>query len=139
MLNDTLNVLRPAPSPRSFSKPFWETTRDKKLLLQYDTEADLYQFPPRATSIHTGRRTLEWREVSGRAEVFSYTILHHANGIFSGKTPFAIVIATLEEQVNVMANLVNCSRDELRIGMQLKPCWAPLPDGTNLLMFEPDR
>jgi uncharacterized protein len=49
------------------------------------------------------------------------------------------VIVTLEEGVHVMANLVHCELDEIRIGMQVAPCWAPLPDGTHLLMFEPAR
>jgi uncharacterized OB-fold protein len=137
MLNDSLNVLRGPAKARSFSMPFWQATRDKKLLLQYDPEAQKYQFPPRATSIHTGRRALEWREVSGAAEVYSYTILHHATPAFAANTPFAIVLATLDEQVNVMANLVNCTREALHIGLRLKPCWAALPDGHHLLMFEP--
>ena len=66
-LNDTLAIKREAPLPRSFSKPYWEATRDKKLLLQYDPKVGRYQFFPRANSIATGRRNLEWREVRAKA------------------------------------------------------------------------
>jgi len=46
---------------------------------------------------------------------------------------------TLNEGVNVMANVVNCSLEEVKIGPRMKPYWHPLPDGTNLPIFEPDR
>ena len=82
-LNDLLDIERPAPPERSFSKPFWDATREKRLLLQYDRVADAFQFYPRPTSIYTGRRSnLEWREVSGKGKVFSHTIVRRARPPF---------------------------------------------------------
>jgi hypothetical protein len=46
---------------------------------------------------------------------------------------------TLDEGVNVMSNLISCEEGELRPGLRVKPHWHPLPDGRNLLLFEPDR
>jgi uncharacterized OB-fold protein len=138
-LNDTLDVARQAPQARSFSRPFWQATRDKKLLLQYCRRTGRYQFFPRATSIFTGRRDLEWREASGRGEIFTWTVARRARPPFQGHEPFLIVVVTLEEGVNVMANMVHCGLDEIRVGLRVKPYWAPLPDGFHLLMFEPDR
>jgi uncharacterized OB-fold protein len=136
-LNDTLGVAREAAKPRSFSRPYWDGTREKRLLLQYDPRNARYQFFPRATSIHDGKRALEWREASGKGVVFSFTIAHRARPPFRGHEPFAIGLVTLDEGVNVMANLVNCAEEDLRIGMRVEATWAPLPDGTHLLMFQP--
>ena len=138
-LNDTLAVKRDVPPPRSFSKAYWEATREKKLLLQYDPKAQRYQFFPRATSIATGRRNLEWREVSGKGEIFSFTVARRTREPFRGHEPFLIVLVTLDEGVNVMANMVYCSLEEMKIGLRVKPYWAPLPNGTHLLMFTPDK
>jgi len=138
-LNDTLDVKRPPSAPRAFSRPFWEATREKRILLQFDRRSGKYQFYPRATSIYTGRRgDLEWREVSGKGEVFSFTVVRRAREPFRGHEPFVIALVTLDERVNVMANVVHCSLEQMKIGMRVKPYWQPLPDGTNLLMFEPD-
>jgi uncharacterized OB-fold protein len=137
-LNDTLDVAREPPTPRSFSRAYWEATREKRLILQYDRRSGKYQFFPRATSIYDGHRDLEWREVSGKGEVFSYTIAHRARPPFQGHEPFAIGLVTLDEGVNVMGNIVHCTRDRLRIGLRVKPFWMPLKNGTHLLMFEPD-
>ena len=138
-INDTLDVVREAPKWRSFSKPFWDATREKKLLLQYDPVVGKHQFYPRATSIYTGRRNLAWRESPGKGAVYSFTIARRARPPFQGKEPFFIVVVTLDEGVNVMGDMVDCSMEELKIGLRVKPYWAPLPDGTHLLMFTPDR
>jgi uncharacterized OB-fold protein len=137
-LNDTLDVTREPPKPRSFSKAYWEATRDKRLLLQYDKRNGKYQFFPRPTSIYDGRRDLEWREVSGKGAIFTYTIAHRARPPFQGHEPFAIGLVTLDEGVNVMGNIVHCTPERLKIGLRVRPFWAPLANGTHLLMFEPE-
>lgn len=55
VLNDTLDVTRSTPRTFSFSKPFWDATRDRKILLQYCPVAKQFQFYPRPTSLFTGR------------------------------------------------------------------------------------
>ena len=137
-VNDTLDVRREPPKPRSFSRPFWEATRERRLLIQYCRRTGRYQFFPRATSIFTGRRDLEWREVSGHGHVFTYTVARRAREPFLGHEPFFIAVVSLQESVNVMANIVHCRTDEMRIGLRVVPYWAPLPGGTHLLMFQPE-
>jgi uncharacterized protein len=137
-LNDTLSVTREPPKPRTFSKAYWDATREKRLLVQFDRRSGKYQFFPRATSIYNGHRDLEWREVSGKGQIFSYTIAERARPPFQGHEPFAIGLVTLDEGVNVMANIVHCTRDRLKIGLRVKPFWTPLANGTHLLMFEPE-
>lgn len=138
-LNDLTGVERPLPVERSYSKPFWDATREKRLLLQYDRVAGAFQFYPRPTSVHTGRASnLEWREVSGQGKIFSYTIARRARPPFREHEPFCLALVALDEGVTVMANVVGCALDEMRIGLRVKPHWAPLSDGRNLLLFEPE-
>ncbi|MBI2961775.1 MAG: Zn-ribbon domain-containing OB-fold protein [Betaproteobacteria bacterium] len=138
-LNDTFGVKREVRR-YGFSRPFWEGTREKKLLIQYCRKTGKYQHYPRPTSIFTGRRRdLEWREVSGKGEVFSYTIARRGMPAFHGHEPYVVACVTLDVGVNVIANMVHCAADEVRIGMKVAPFWLPLADGTHLLMFEPER
>src|SRR3954463_12835245 len=134
-LNDTLSVARTAPNPRRYAVPFWEGTRQKKIMLQFDPANGRYQFVPRPTGLASGRRGLQWREASGKGEVFTYTVARRARDPFRGHEPFLIAMVTLAEGVNVMANVVHCRFEDMKIGLKMKPYWAPLPDGTNLLMF----
>lgn len=136
-LNSTLDVERP-PIPRSrFSQPFWDATREKKLLIQYCPTSGTYQFYPRPLSVATGRREVEWREVSGRGSIYAYTITRQAIAPFKGREPFAVAMVELEEGVRIMANIVDCREDQIAIGLKVVPHWAPLPSGEHLLMFRP--
>lgn len=138
-LNDTFDVKR-AIRPYRFSQPFWEATRQKKLVIQYCRRTGKFQHHPRPTSIFTGRRSdIEWREVSGKGEVFSWTIARRGPLPFHGHEPYLVVSVTLDVGVNFIANMVHCTAEEIRIGMKVVPYWMPLGDGTHLLMFEPDR
>lgn len=139
VLNDTFNVKR-AIKPYRFSQPFWDASRQKKLVIQYCRRTGKYQHHPRPTSIFTGRHSdIEWREVSGRGEVYSWTIAHRGPVPFQGHEPYLVVSVTLDVGVNFIANMVHCAADEIRIGMKVVPYWVPLENGTHLLMFEPDR
>jgi uncharacterized protein len=137
IVNDTLDVVREPPVPRSFSRPFWEGTRQKKLLVQFDRRNGKYQFFPRPNSLFDGRRGLEWREVTGNGVIFSYTIARRGPPAFRGREPYLIATVTLDVGVNVIANVVHCRLDQIVIGMKVKPYWLPLANGTHLLMFEP--
>ena len=138
-MNNTLDVSRSAPRHLSFSEPFWEATRDRKLVLQYCRVSGRYQFFPRPVSVFTAGRDLEWREVPGRGEIFSFTVARIGRPPFAGHTPYLIATVTLDEGVNVIANVIRCPLDRIAIGMRVRPAWAPLPDGTHLLLFEPDE
>ena len=91
--------------------------------------------------VHAGRdrRDIEWREVSGKGVVFSYTITHRGTPAFRGAEPYAVVSVTLDVGVNFIANIVNCTAEELKVGLKVKPYWQPLEDGTHLMLFQPDH
>lgn len=138
-LNDIRDVAHAVPRTFSFSRPFWEGTRERRIMLQYCPATGRYQFFPRPVSLFTGRRNLEWREVSGRGTIFAFTVAHVARPPFADHVPFLIATVTLDEGVNVVGGIVGCPIDGISIGMRVRPTWAPLPDGTNLLLFEPDE
>ncbi len=138
-INDTRSVQRLAIKPSNFSRAFWEASKERRLLLQYCERTNRYQFFPRPLSIFTGRRgDLSWRESTGRGRVHSYTIARLGLGPFRGHEPYIVALVELAEGVRILANLVNCSLDELRIDLPVRPNWHELEDGTCLLMFEPD-
>jgi uncharacterized OB-fold protein len=130
---------RPAPTPTNITQPFWDAVNEHKFLLQYDPEADKYQFYPRGLSVHTGKRNLEWREVTGKGTIYSYTeTVIPARG-FEGEEPYLIAAVDLEEGVRVMSLLHNCASDDVEIGMAVKLCWDKLDDDFEYFAFEPDR
>ena len=83
-LNNTLSVKRNIKH-FDFSDPYWEGTKQKKLVLQCCKATGKFQHFPRPVSIFTGRRRdIEWKEVSGKGTVYSYTITERGTPAFRG-------------------------------------------------------
>jgi uncharacterized OB-fold protein/zinc transporter ZupT len=98
-LNDTLGVKR-AIRHFDFSEPYWQASKQKKLVIQYCKVTGKYQHFPRPVSIFTGRRRdIEWREVSGKGKVFSFTIAHRGPPAFQGAEPYAIASVTIDDAI----------------------------------------
>ncbi len=129
---------RPLPVPTSITGPFWDAAREHRLVIQYDPEARAYQFYPRALAMATGKRNLEWREVSGKGSVYSYTVTHVAPAGFEDRAPYALATVDLDEGVRMLAQLVNVAIDDVEIGMRVKVCWEDLTDEISYFAFEPD-
>ena len=128
---------RPIPRPTQTTKPFWEAAKKKKLVMQWDPGARRYQFLPRAISIHSGKQNLQWREVSGKGAVHSFTIAEAPAAGFEGKTPYVIAMVELDEGVRIMANLIKIAPDQVEAGMRVKLAWEKLSDEINFYVFEP--
>jgi len=134
------------------SGPFWEATREGRLLVQWCTACDRGVFYPRAlcpwceAATGTGGAgdvssdALEWREASGRATVHAAVVEHRpelAGASFSGGKPYCIALVDLEEGVRMMTNIVGCPPDEVHSGMAVTVTWEPLSDGRQLALFRP--
>lgn len=129
---------RPLPTPTNITQEFWDGVNRKCLLLQYDPEADKYQFYPRAISLHTGKRNLEWREASGKGVLFSYTNTVIPTRGFEDLAPYLIGLVELDEGVRLMSLLHNCAAVDVKIGMRVRLCWDELTEDDNYFAFEPD-
>ena len=69
-----MDKIKPIPQPES--DRYWEGANEKKLLLQ--KFGDHIQFYPRAVSTKDGSRDVEWIEASGKAKLYTFTIVHQA-------------------------------------------------------------
>ncbi len=139
-LNDTLALKREIKT-YGFAEPWWNGSKEKKVVIQYCKGAKKFQHFPRPTSIFTGRiKDIEWREITGRGTVFSWTITHRGTANFREVEPYAVACVTFDEaNVNHIANMVNCKAEDLKVGMRVEPYWMPLDDGKHLLMFQPEK
>jgi uncharacterized protein len=135
MTGDSAVWQRPTPEPSSFTQPFWEATRERRLLLQYCTVARKFQHYPRPVSIYTGRKTLEWREVAGTGIVYAFTVTYRAPPAFRGQEPFIVATVELDEQVRLMSNIEGAPPDRVRIGSRVRLLWAPMAQGFNFPIF----
>lgn len=138
-MTDTERRPRPLPTPTNITEEFWDAAKQKRLLLQYDPQADKYQFYPRGISLYSGKRNLEWREVAGKGRLYSYTETVIPTRGFEDLAPYLIGLVELDEGVRLMSLLHNCSADDVKIGMRVRLCWDELTEGYSFFAFEPDE
>jgi len=138
-MNDKPKRPRPLPEPWILTRPFWEATKNGKLMIQYDPAVGKFQVSPRSVSVYTGRRNLEWREVSGKGSLYSFTETHVAPPGFEDLVPYMIGVIELDEGVRMMTPLENLTVEEAQLGMRMRVCWQKLSDDITYPAFEPDR
>ena len=119
---------RPVPRANVYTdtKPFWDGIKQGKLKLQYCTEAGRFQHYPRPVSVYTGRRTLEWREVSGNGQIYAFTVVRIPGPGLDGRLPLCVATVELDEGVRIIANVLGCLPEDLAIGKRVKLEWDTL-------------
>lgn len=127
--------IKPIPQPES--DKYWEGANEGKLLLQ--KFGDHIQFYPRAVSTKDGSRDVEWIEASGKATLYTFTIVHQPpHPSFVDDVPYIAAIVTLEEGVNMPTRIIgiNPEPENLTLGMDLKLDFIDA-DGQKLPVFKP--
>lgn len=121
---------RPLPRENAYvdTRPFWDGVAQGRLVLQYCTEAKKYQHYPRPVSIFTGRRTLEWREVAGTGAIYAFTVVRIPGPGLEGRLPLCVATVELDEGVRMIANILDCTPEELAIGKRVKLSWDTLAE-----------
>lgn len=130
--------IRPQPPESPASEPFWAATREKRFLYQWCTACAAPVFYPREVCPGCLGSSLEWREASGRATVYTFSNVHRPQmPNFILPAPYTVALVELEEGPRIMTNIVGCDPEEVAVGMAVRVTWEPLDDGRNLPLFEP--
>ena len=120
--------------------PFFEACARGELIVQQCRNCGHYQFFPRRWCLECGGSSLTWEQVSGEAELVTYTVVRRApSKAHSGRLPYAIGIVKLAEGPQMMASLVCVDLDALEPGLTVRlvptvetgPCFAPATQGAS--------
>ena len=122
-------IIPPPVNPET--KAFWDGAAQGKLLLKKCQTCGQIHYYPRALCPYCFSERTEWLPASGRATVYSFSVLRRA------PVPYAIAYVSLEEGVTIMTNLVDCDFDRIRIGDKVKLVFKPSDGGPPVPMFTP--
>lgn len=129
---------KPLPVVTEENRPFWEGCQQGKLLLQYCSGCQQYQFYPRLYCMHCGSDTLRWVEASGNGVIYSYTIIHqNKSPEFVHETPYNVAIVQLEEGPRMMSNIVDIDSAELQVDLPVTVAFDRVTDFITLPRFRP--
>ena len=128
---------KPMPLATEISAPYWEGLKARRLLIQQCNACQDWIFYPRRHCPGCLAHDLSWREAGGGATLYSYTVTRIATlPDFADEMPQMLAVVELDEGVRVNTNLVGLAEEQVRVGMRLKPVFAPVDEqGTRLLRF----
>ena len=128
---------KPMPVPTEISAPFWEGLKAERLLIQQCDQCSHWVFYPRRHCPACFAHALTWREVSGGATLYSFTVTRIATlPDFADEMPQMLAVIELDQGVRINSNLVGLDESEVTIGMRLQPVFAEVDGkGARLLRF----
>lgn len=119
--------------PDAWTQPFWDAARDHRLVAPRCTSCGTYRLPPHPFCPNCRAQEVEWDELSGQGELFSFTTVHHAVvPQLAEHTPYVVAVVGLPDApgCRLVGNLVDVDTDEVRIGTPLQVVWHDAGDWT---------
>lgn len=133
-------IQRIEPPVTAASAPFWDATRERRLLLPWCTSCEAPFFYPRDVCPTCLEARIEWREASGRGTVYAITVEHRPqNPAMTALAPYAVALIELEEGVRFLSNVIVDDPTSVNVDDEVSVTWEALPDGRNLPLFHPAR
>jgi uncharacterized OB-fold protein len=77
-------------------------------------------FPPRIICPECKSREFEQVILKDEGELLTYTVIRVGPSQFVNQTPYAMGIVKLDDGTNLLAQIVDCEPDKIKIGMKLK-------------------
>src|SRR5690242_5109330 len=112
----------PRPIPDFDAEEFWAGCNRGELMMQRCAACKRFRWLPRAMCPLCNSLEREWIKVSGRAKVYSYTIVTHpVHPAAATRVPYNVAQVQLQEdpELILVTNLVGLSNEDIRIGMPL--------------------
>ncbi|WP_152007437.1 Zn-ribbon domain-containing OB-fold protein [Hoeflea sp. EC-HK425] len=108
---------KPLPIIDPGTKPFWDAAKEHRLSIPHCLNCGKHHFYPRELCPHCHSDKLEWTDVSGKGEVYSFTIARKPAGqVFAADVPYIIAMIELDEGPRMLTNLVVSDVETVSIG-----------------------
>jgi len=110
------------PVPDEQNQPYWDGAKEKKLVLQHCSGCGLVSARPRVICPRCHKEEFEWKQVSGKGIIHSYTIVHQTTAAgFQDEVPYVVVHAVIDEEPTcyVTANLLVDQSEHSRLTISL--------------------
>ncbi|MGE4606276.1 MAG: Zn-ribbon domain-containing OB-fold protein [Myxococcota bacterium] len=126
----------PQPMADNDSVPWWQAAAEHRLLVQRCIDCSHQRLPAAPICPSCRSDAADWQEVSGRGELYTYTIVHRP--IAAGQElPFVIAVIELDgaEGVRLISNLVETALEDLKIGMPVEVVWEDMSPDLSIPRF----
>ncbi|MEV5848578.1 OB-fold domain-containing protein [Streptomyces sp. NPDC051985] len=116
--------------------PFWLAARERRLELPTCTACGFVNWPAATWCPRCLSRSVEWREVSGRARLWSWAVYETAlHPAFATEVPYIVAGVELDEGAYLTTNILGADPAGLSVGASLEVVFREVADGVVLPCF----
>ncbi len=124
------------PTDEILAEPFWKHLAEGRLALQRCVKCGTFRHPPSEICHKCMSFELEWAEVSGKGNLYSFTVARHSvHTSLDAQVPYVIALVELDEGVRIVSGIPGATAKDLRIGMRLVCTVTPVSAGFALPYF----
>ena len=120
----------------SWSLPYWNAARERKLLIRKCKACNEFHFMPRYLCPNCWSDRLEWVEAKGTGKVHSFSIVRRASSAaYAPRVPYVLALIELDEGPRMMANVLGDDALAVAIDDQVKVTFEDRGDGALIPQF----
>ena len=129
---------KPLPTVSGETKFFWDACGRGELLIQKCDSCGEYQFYPRAFCANCWTTDIKAVRASGKGTVWTYTVTQqNRTAGFVDDVPYVLALVELEEGVRMFTNIVECSPNDVTIGMPVEVTFTRATNEISIPYFKP--
>lgn len=130
------NYTKPLPVIDPGTRPFWDAAKDHRLMIPKCRDCGEYHFYPRELCPHCHSDRLDWRDVSGRGEVYSFTVARRPAGpAFADDVPYIVAMIALAEGPRMLTNILVDDVETVGIGAKVRVHFEDVTEDVTLPKF----
>lgn len=122
-----------------WTEPFWQAAVEHRLVVPRCVACGAYRMPPGPFCWRCRASEVDWVEHDGRGTLYSFTVVRHAviPDVRDALPVVAGVVDLPGTDCRIVASIVECEPDDVRIGMPVELEWYDVRDGTTVPCFRP--
>lgn len=139
-MTESIRYEKPLPVIDDGTRAFWDASRQHRLSIPKCNACGEYHFYPRELCPHCHSNDLEWVDVSGKGEVYSYTIVRKPAGpVFAPDVPYVVAMIVLDEGPRMLTNIVTDDVENVLIGDRVTVSFDDVTPEVTLVKFTLDK
>lgn len=123
----------------TWTAPFWQAAAAHRLVAPQCGSCGRFRMPPGPFCPHCRSQEIDWPELSGEGEIYSYTIVSvPITPEMTENIPYVPAVVSLPDAdgVRLITNVVGAPLQDIRVGAKVRVRWHDRPNGQSLPQFE---
>lgn len=138
----------PEPDPQDDALPYWEATKEHRLVLPRCTACETVIWYPRGFCPACGSFDVEWFEAPGTGRVYSFSVARRGQGAYRDAAPYVLAYVELDlpdavgagaRGPRVLTNIVDCDPGDVAVDDPVEVVFHDTEAGWALARFRPSR